>query len=97
MQADTHEIKLPEVAGAVPNGPTAFLTYGEFAREARLSPTTVRKHVRLGDLLALRIGRSVRIPRTELDRLVRQAMSHSVHAGAVAGEPESGKIDRSRA
>ena len=50
---------------------TAFLTYKEFARESRLSVSTVRKHVRQGTVRATRIGRSVRIPRSELERLVR--------------------------
>jgi excisionase family DNA binding protein len=74
MQTDTRETKLTDHgAAAEPNGRTAFLTYREFAYQSRLSPSSVRKRVRQGDLHAVRIGRSVRIPRSELDRLARQA------------------------
>jgi len=78
MQTDTREIKLTDRdATTAANGPTAFLTYKEFAYESRLSPSSVRKRVRRGDLQAVRIGRSVRIPRSELDRLMRQARGNS--------------------
>jgi excisionase family DNA binding protein len=70
---DTHEPNSNAAATAVLNGPTVFLTYKEFAREARISPSTVRKYVRQGELRAARIGRAVRIPRSELDRLYQQA------------------------
>jgi excisionase family DNA binding protein len=53
------------------NQPPSFLTYKEFAFEARLSESGVRKHVKRGDVRAVRLGRSVRIPRSELERLSR--------------------------
>jgi excisionase family DNA binding protein len=55
------------------NRPSAFLTFREFAREAQISESGVRKHVREGRLRKIRLGRSVRIPRSELDRLVAQS------------------------
>ena len=74
MQSDISEVTLTgSGATALPNGPTAFLTYKEFAHQSRLSPSSVRKRVRQGELRVTRIGRSVRIPRSELDRLARQA------------------------
>jgi excisionase family DNA binding protein len=60
---------------------TAFLTYKEFARESRLSVSTVRKHVRQGELRATRIGRAVRIPRSELERLVRLSELQTANRG----------------
>lgn len=51
------------------NQPTAFLTYKDFAYETRCSESSVRKRVRNGELCAVRQGRSVRIPRSELERL----------------------------
>lgn len=45
------------------------LTYRQVARAANISERTVRKLVRRGDLAAVRIGRSVRVPRAEVLRL----------------------------
>jgi excisionase family DNA binding protein len=74
MPTNTQELKLAErAANTVSHELTAFLTYKEFAYESRLSPSTVRKRVRCGDLRAVHLGRSVRIPRSELDRLSRQS------------------------
>ncbi len=61
------------VSTAKRTAPPAFLTYKEFAYESRLSPSTVRKRVRQGEIRAARIGRSVRIPRSELERLTRHS------------------------
>ena len=44
-------------------------TYSETAHAAGLSPSMVRKLVRLGKLEAIRIGRSVRIPHRAVLRL----------------------------
>ena len=74
MPTNTQELRLDEgAANSVPHGLTAFLTYKEFAYESRFSVSTVRKRVRCGDLRAVHLGRSVRIPRSELDRLSRQS------------------------
>jgi excisionase family DNA binding protein len=45
------------------------LTYRQVARAANISERMVRKLVRRGTLTAVRIGRSVRVPRTEVLRL----------------------------
>ena len=74
MKSEAIKTDLTESAGPVlQKGPPAFLTYTEFAYESRLSPSTVRKRVRQGELRVTRIGRAVRIPRSELERLMRQA------------------------
>jgi excisionase family DNA binding protein len=72
MKSDVFKTDAMERIGTVPQkDPPAFLTYKEFAYESRLSPSSVRKRVRQGELRATRIGRAVRIPRSELERLVR--------------------------
>ena len=55
------------------------MTYGEFAQESRLSISGVRKFVREGTLRAVRIGRAIRIPKSELDRLSKQADGQDSH------------------
>lgn len=52
---------------------STFLTLSEFARETQLSLGGVRKYVREGRISTVHIGRSVRIPRSELDRLLAQS------------------------
>jgi excisionase family DNA binding protein len=74
MKSEATKTNVTENAGAaLQKGPPAFLTYKEFACESRLSVSTVRKHVRQGNVRATRIGRSVRIPRSELERLTQQS------------------------
>ncbi|MDU7427990.1 MAG: helix-turn-helix domain-containing protein [Actinomyces urogenitalis] len=48
---------------------TANLSPAEFGEAANISPTTVRALIAKGDLKATKLGRAVRIPITELDRL----------------------------
>ena len=51
MQPETGETRPPgHGINVVPTGATVFLTYKEFAYESRLSPSTVRKRVRAGQL-----------------------------------------------
>jgi excisionase family DNA binding protein len=51
------------------------LTVREVAAELRVSGMTVRRLVERGELRAIRVGRSVRIERAELDRFLRQGGS----------------------
>ena len=44
----------------------------EFADELNVSPKTVWNRIGDGRLAVLRIGRSVRIPETELNRLIQE-------------------------
>jgi len=47
-------------------------TYGQTAEILSLSERSVWQLVRDGELKALRIGRSVRIPLTEIERFVKE-------------------------
>lgn len=48
---------------------TMFLTYGEAAKETRLSVSMIRKLARQRTLRVVKLGRAARIPRVELERL----------------------------
>jgi excisionase family DNA binding protein len=50
-----------------------FLTITDVAQMLHLSTTTIWRHVRRGDLKALKIGRSYRIRRSDLDALLAAA------------------------
>ncbi|QDV77017.1 excisionase family DNA-binding protein [Botrimarina mediterranea] len=45
-----------------------YLTRKEFADHLRVNPRTVDRMIREGEVRSVRIRRSVRIPREELDR-----------------------------
>lgn len=47
----------------------AVLTIAEVAERLRVSPRTVRRQIGSGALYAVKIGRSVRIPRSTVDAL----------------------------
>jgi excisionase family DNA binding protein len=44
-------------------------TVNEAARHLRLAPKTIRRHLRLGDLIGVRFGRRWRIPEAGLRQL----------------------------
>jgi excisionase family DNA binding protein len=48
----------------------AFLRKREFANEVRCSLKHVHNLIMRGELRAIRIGRAIRIPRSELERLL---------------------------
>lgn len=50
-----------------------FLTITDVAQMLHLSTTTIWRHVRRGDLKAVKIGRSYRIRRSDLDALLAAA------------------------
>jgi excisionase family DNA binding protein len=50
-----------------------LLTVDDIARILKLNPQTVRNWIDQGYLRAIRIGRSVRIHRTEFDRLIEES------------------------
>lgn len=52
-----------------PNDQKLTFTYEETARAANVSVSLVRKRVRKGALRVVRIGRCVRVPRSEVLRL----------------------------
>lgn len=46
-----------------------YWTTKRFAREHGLSDLTVRRMIKRGDLAAVRVGRSIRIPLSEVKRI----------------------------
>ena len=46
------------------------LKVSEIAKELRMSEQTIRNMIKRGDLKAIQSGRTIRIPATELDRLL---------------------------
>lgn len=63
-----------------------FLTVAEVAGRLRLNEQTVRNHIDAGKLPAFRIGRRVRISRSDLDRFVESGYSR---AASTAPEDDS--------
>ena len=47
-----------------------LLTTSEVAQVLRQSPTTVTRHIDSGTLVALKIGRSVRVKKSEVQRFI---------------------------
>jgi excisionase family DNA binding protein len=92
-----------------PSPPSAdsLLTVDEIARILKLNPQTVRNWIDRGYLGAIRIGRRVRVPRAEFDRLIEESYTggskggHNPHAGLGytaegfwAGDPHPGPQPR---
>lgn len=50
---------------------TVYLTIAEAAEEIREKPDTLRRRCKTGQLKAIKLGKSWRIPREELDRFMR--------------------------
>ena len=63
-----------------------YLTVAEVAEEMRLSRMTVYRFVQRGDLPAVRVGRSYRVPADALERFLAE---HQVEQGA----PDAGPAD----
>jgi excisionase family DNA binding protein len=63
----------------------SFLTVAEVAEMLKLNQQTVRNWIDQGSLPALRVGRRVRIKRSDFERVL--ARSYTGGAGAVAGDP----------
>ena len=56
------------------------VTVDELAQACRVSPITIRRRIDAGEIRAFRVGRSVRIPVAELERICDGAprdVSHS--------------------
>lgn len=53
--------------------PSKFITFDEFARETRTSRRHVERLVKTGRVRHVRMGRCVRIPRAELERLLAES------------------------
>ena len=64
---------------------TMFLTYGEAAKETRLSVSMIRKLTRQRALRVVKIGRAARIPRSELERLCERQVAVAAIQTRVGG------------
>lgn len=56
-----------------PAASTEFLTISDVAELLQLSTTTIWRHIRTGKIKAIKIGRSYRIRRTDLEAMLRAA------------------------
>jgi excisionase family DNA binding protein len=64
-----------------PPSADSLLTVDDIAQILKLNPQTVRNWIDRGYLGAIRIGRRVRIPRAELDRLLAESYTGGTKAG----------------
>jgi excisionase family DNA binding protein len=62
-----------------------FLTVAEVAETLKLNQQTVRNWIDQGSLPALRIGRRVRIRRSDFERLIEAGATHPGSTGAQPG------------
>ena len=71
-----------------PSPPSAdsLLTVDDIARILKLNPQTVRNWIDQGYLRAIRIGRRVRIPRAEFDRLIAESYTDGSEGGRIVGK-----------
>ncbi len=51
----------------------SLLTVDDIARILKLNPQTVRNWINQGYLGAIKLGRNVRVPRAEFDRLIEES------------------------
>lgn len=65
-----------------------FLTITDVAEMLHLSTTTIWRHVRRGDLKAVKIGRSYRIRRSDLDALLADAELKALAPTPALAAPE---------
>jgi excisionase family DNA binding protein len=63
----------------------SFLTVAEVAELLKLNQQTVRNWIDQGSLPALRVGRRVRIKRSDLDRVLDNAYSGGSRSGSASG------------
>jgi excisionase family DNA binding protein len=67
----------------------SFLTVAEVAELLKLNQQTVRNWIDAGSLPALRVGRRVRIKRSDLERLLEDGYSAGGSAGRKATGPSA--------
>ena len=73
-----------------------WLTVQQVSDELKIHPATVRAWVKSGRLAAVRVGRTWRVRRSEVDRAVMSDASPAYlqHEAANAGEPETVALPR---
>src|SRR5437016_11755897 len=67
----------------------SFLTVAEVAEMLKLNQQTVRNWIDQGSLPALRVGRRVRIKRSDLDQVLTNAYSGSAPGDAAGATPSA--------
>src|SRR2546421_4201143 len=67
----------------------SYLTVAEVAELLKLNQQTVRNWIDQGSLPALRVGRRVRIKRSDLDRVLENAYSGGSGSAAAGGQPSA--------
>lgn len=65
-----------------------FMTVAEVAEVTRVSRMTVYRMVHAGDLPAVRVGKSFRVPEAAVKRLLEQVLEGDVVADAEPGEEQ---------
>lgn len=58
------------------DGSATFLTVGEVAEYMRLSRMTVYRMIERGEIPALRVGRSFRVPKAALDNVLERTIEN---------------------
>jgi excisionase family DNA binding protein len=66
-----------------------YLTVAEVAEKLKLNQQTVRNWIDQGSLPALRVGRRVRIKRSDFDRILERSYSGSTGSSGAATEPNA--------
>jgi excisionase family DNA binding protein len=66
-----------------------YLTVAEVAETLKLNQQTVRNWIDQGSLPALRVGRRVRIKRSDFERILEQSYSGAAASSAAASEPSA--------
>ena len=69
------------------DSPDSFLTVAEVARILKLNQQTVRNWIDQGSLPALRVGRRVRIRRSDFDRILADGYTGASSAAGPEGGP----------
>ena len=67
----------------------SFLTVAEVAEMLKLNQQTVRNWIDQGSLPALRVGRRVRIRRSDLDRMLEDGSTKGGRSGGRSGGPSA--------
>ncbi len=67
----------------------SYLTVAEVAQTLKLNQQTVRNWIDQGSLPALRVGRRVRIKRSDFERIIAQGYSGSTAAQSESAQPSA--------
>lgn len=69
--------------------PEEYLTVAEVAQTLKLNQQTVRNWIDQGSLPALRVGRRVRIKRSDFERILAESYSGGAASSGRTGEPSA--------